>query len=138
MRVFLDTNVLVSAFATRGACADLMRTVLTEHELVTSEAVLAELSRVLRRRIGYAPETIRGVVSMLREHHVEPTPPHLPDVAVRDPDDLVVLASAIASRADVLVTGDADLLAVSGQADMLIIDPRGFWTLLRGEQGSPS
>ena len=134
MRVFLDTNVLVSAFATRGGCADPMRTVLAKHELVTSEAVLTELSGVLRRRIGHAPETVRGVVSMLREHHVEPTPPQLPTIAIRDPDDLVVLASAIASRADVLVTGNADLLAVRDQTDLPIVDPRGFWALLRDEQ----
>jgi len=47
VRVFLDTNVLVSAFATRGVCADLVRFVLAEHTLVTSEVVLRELRRVL-------------------------------------------------------------------------------------------
>ena len=52
MRVFLDTNVLVSAFATRGICADVLRVVLAEHTLITSEVVLRELPRVLRTRIG--------------------------------------------------------------------------------------
>mgnify|MGYP002814035003 CR=1 FL=1 len=52
MRVFLDTNVLVSAFATRGMCADVLRVVLAEHTLITREVVLRELSRVLRTRIG--------------------------------------------------------------------------------------
>jgi predicted nucleic acid-binding protein len=40
VRVFFDTNVLVSAFLARGLCADLLRLVLTEHTLVTSEVVL--------------------------------------------------------------------------------------------------
>lgn len=40
MRVFLDTNVLVSAFATRGLCADLMRHVLAEHDLITGEVII--------------------------------------------------------------------------------------------------
>tara|TARA_Y100000590_G_C15710915_1_gene1010249 strand:+ start:1307 stop:1432 length:126 start_codon:yes stop_codon:yes gene_type:complete len=40
MKVFLDTNVLVSAFATRGLCADVMRVILTEHELLIGEVVL--------------------------------------------------------------------------------------------------
>jgi predicted nucleic acid-binding protein len=48
LRGFLDTNVLVSAFATRGLCADVLRHVLTEHELLTGEVVLAELRRALR------------------------------------------------------------------------------------------
>ena len=53
MRVFFDTNVLVSAFLARGLCADLLRLVLTEHTLVTSEVVLAELSDVLSPRAVY-------------------------------------------------------------------------------------
>ena len=36
MKVLLDTNVLVSAFATRGLCADVLRLVLTEHEMVVA------------------------------------------------------------------------------------------------------
>ena len=38
MRVFFDTNVLVSDFLARGLCADLLRLVLAEHTLVSSEA----------------------------------------------------------------------------------------------------
>ena len=47
MRVCLDTNVLVAAFATRGLCADVLRTVLAEHELVIGDVILDELRRVL-------------------------------------------------------------------------------------------
>ena len=51
MRVFLDTNVLVSAFATRGLCADVLRHILAQHDLIVGEVVIAELRRVLRDRI---------------------------------------------------------------------------------------
>ena len=40
MKIFLDTNVLVSAYATRGICSDLVRFVLAEHELMTGEVNL--------------------------------------------------------------------------------------------------
>ena len=40
MRVFLDTNVLVSAMATRGLCADVLREILTSHRLVVSARTL--------------------------------------------------------------------------------------------------
>lgn len=43
MRVALDTNVLVSAVATRGLCADVFNLVLAEHHLVVSVTVLSEL-----------------------------------------------------------------------------------------------
>lgn len=51
MRVFIDTNVLVSAFATRGLSADVMTLVLREYELVISGDVLAEFDRVCRTKL---------------------------------------------------------------------------------------
>ena len=47
MKVFLDTNVLVSAFTARGLCTDLFRYLLAEHEVMTGEVNLVELRRVL-------------------------------------------------------------------------------------------
>jgi uncharacterized protein len=50
VKVFPDTNVLASAFGTRGLCADVVRLILGEHELVTGEVVLEELRGVLPRK----------------------------------------------------------------------------------------
>ena len=62
MRVFLDTNVLVSAVATRGICADLLRLVASEHELVVGEVVLTELRHVLATRIRLSPASRGGLL----------------------------------------------------------------------------
>ena len=131
MRVFLDTNVLLSAFAARGLCADVFRTVLAEHELITSEFVLGELERVLTVRFGVPEKNVHSIIALLRRFHVEPTSENLPDLVIRDPDDLYVLAAALASNSDVLVTGDRDLLDVKDQAGISITDPRGFWNMLK-------
>lgn len=131
MRVFLDTNVLVSAFATRGVCADVLRVVFAEHALVTSEVVLRELRRVLRKRIGLPAGAVKEIDEFLREHEVVPKPAAPAALPKRDPDDQWVLASAIESRADVLVTGDQDLLDVAAAVPIKIVDPRGFWNLVR-------
>ena len=43
-----------------------------------------------------------------------------------------MLSSALAAKADVLVTGDKDLLDVAEQVSGLTItDPRGFWSLAK-------
>lgn len=131
MRVFLDTNVLVSAFATRGLCADLLRHVLAEHDLLVSEVVLKELLKVLRGKIKLPSATIEETERFLRQHEVIPEPAAPSEIPVRDPDDRWVLASAIEGNAEVLVTGDQDLLVVADEAPLLIVDPRGFWTLMR-------
>ena len=130
MRVFLDTNVLVAAFATRGLCADVMRVVLAEHQLITGEVVLSELRKALGRRIKLPPATIDDILALLREQEVVPKPRTPSEVPVRDPDDRWILASAIVGRADVLVTGDRDLLDIADKTPLPVVDPRAFWDLL--------
>ena len=130
MRVFLDTDVLVAALATRGLCADVMRVVLAEHQLITGDVVLSELRKALGRRIKLPAATIDDILALLREQEVVPKPRKPPEVPVRDPDDRWILASAMVGRADVLVTGDRDLLDIANKAPLPVLDPRAFWDLL--------
>lgn len=127
MRVFLDTNVLVSAFAARGLCADLMRLVLTEHELLTGEVNLLELRRVLTERLGATVPQVRAAEALLRQHTIVPRPATPSHLRIRDPDDAWVLASAVAGHAELLVTGDQDLLTLADTAPVPIVLPRTAW-----------
>ena len=133
MKVFLDTNVLVSAVATRGLCAEVLHLVLAEHDLILGERVLGELRKVLRQKIGLEAGAIADVETFLRRqgHVVRSKKP--PSVRVRDVDDSYVLAEAIEAGVDVVVTGDRDVLQVAAKAPFPIVTPRGFWHLLRAE-----
>lgn len=132
MRVFLGTNVLISAFATRGLCADLMRLLLTEHEVLTGEVNVTELRRVLLHRFRAPLAQVDAVEALLRDQEIVPVPAALLPVDVRDPDDAWVLTSAVAGGAHLLVTGDQDLLVVSSDAPIPIVSPREAWARLRG------
>ena len=110
MRVFLDTNVLVSAFATRGLCADLVRHLLVEHELMTGAVNLTELRRVLKTKLCVPKDTVSAIEELLRDQTIVPKPKKLLGLEIRDRDDAWVLASAVAGGADMLVSGDSDLL----------------------------
>lgn len=132
MRVFLDTNVLVSAFATRGLSADVFRLVLAEHELIVGRIVLEELRRVLEHEIGLPESTVEEALALLVEHRVVPTVDDDPGVEIADRSDARVLATALEAGAEMLVTGDRDLLSVKDRVqDLRILDPRGFWEELR-------
>jgi putative PIN family toxin of toxin-antitoxin system len=133
VRVFFDTNVLASAFGTRGLCADVLGVVLSDHIFLTGECNLVELRRVLIAKFKVPNSTADDIDSFLRGYEIVPIPVVAPPASARDPDDDVVLASAIAGNADVLVTGDADLLELSGHFPFPILDPRGFWSMLRGK-----
>lgn len=137
MRVFLDTNVLVSGFTARGLSADVVRLVLAEHELLTGEFNLTELRRVFRDRMKLPAVTIAAIEQLLRDQIIIPKPTERWELPVRDPDDQWVLASAVAGKADILVTGDKDLLTIASRAPLPIVDPRGFWTMVRSGEKSP-
>ena len=132
MKVFLDTNVLVSGFATRGLCADVIRLVLAEHQVIIADVVLNKLKRVLKHKIHLPGEQIQEILAFLESQTVQPKPISPSPIPVRDEDDQWVLASALAAKADVLVTGDKDLLDVADEVrNLTITDPRGFWNLAK-------
>lgn len=131
MRVALDTNVLVSAVATRGLCADVFNLVLAEHELIVGETVIAELKRVLRQKMRAPSEAIEEFEALLRqEGSVVGKTKALP-VPVRDQSDVHVLSEAVAGNAEVLVTGDRDLLEIAAALPLQVLTPRGLWEQLR-------
>jgi putative PIN family toxin of toxin-antitoxin system len=132
VRVFLDTNVLVSGLTTRGLCSDVLELAVAEHELLTAEVVLTELNRILSRKFKIPQPRVDTFIRYLSQFHVEPLPRDLPSIAVHDPADVLVLASALDARADILVTGDKDLLEVPEAASPIpIMAPRAFWLRYR-------
>ena len=137
MKVALDTNVLVSAFATRGLCSDILNLDLAEHELVLGVTVMAESPRVLRQKMRVPAETTRELIAFLRRQAVVAGKATALPLAIRDASDVPVLAEAVAGGAEVLVTGDQDLLAVAGQSPIQILTPRGLWLELTADAARP-
>jgi uncharacterized protein len=131
LRVFLDTNVLVSAFATRGICTDIVTVVLAEHQLVIGETVLSELTRILKTKMKVPAASVSEIEALLRREAVVVSHAADPGIKLRDPDDVAVLGEAIEGLAAVLVTGDRDLLDVADDIPVETLSPRGFWEKLQ-------
>ncbi len=94
------------------------------------ETVLTELREVLRRKIGVSSETSEEFEAFLRRHARVVTASRAVPAAGLDTADAAVLAEAVAAAAEVLVTGDRDLLNAVG-APVEIVSPRGLWEKLR-------
>lgn len=129
MRVVFDTNVLYSAFATKGFCEEVLDEAAGESVIIWSRPLQKEFNSVLARRHkgGPATEAALDAFADLCEF-VEPEP--LSERVCRDKDDDVVLATAVAGRADVIVTGDEDLLDLESYEGIRILGPRQFLELL--------
>jgi len=134
MRVTLDTNVLVSAFISkRGHSADVLDLIVTFDEitLVLSNAILEEFMDVMNRkevaaRFDYSKTDITRFEASIRGVAVRSSLK-----AVReDPDDDVVVNTAIDGRADYIVSGDRHLRELKRFQGVRIVSPRAFLTTL--------
>jgi uncharacterized protein len=130
MRVLLDTNVLASAVTTRGLCADVLREVLAEHELVTCPQILSELRLILRSKFGMPSELIADFIALLQQDAISSKPGALPRISLKDKEDIGILAAAKGGDAQVIVTGDKELQGLRRFLDIAIVSPREFWEKL--------
>ena len=126
MRVVLDANVVVAAFASRGLCEAIFELCLDTHEIVLSEHLLREIHRNLVKKVKLPKKGADQIIALLRDNGVVVKPADLPTDACRDPDDIPVLGLAVAAEADCIVTGDKDLLVVEKFRSIRILSPRGF------------
>ena len=133
MKVFLDTNVIASAMATRGLCADVFRTAIEFHDLVVSPQLIGELQRILKSKFGASAEMIADVVWLLRQDVIASEALPLSDMPLRDPADIAIVSSALNGGADIFVTGDKEVLRLKRLGKMHILTPRQFWDKERGQ-----
>lgn len=125
MTVVLDTNVVVAGLVANGLCRELVHRLIRLRVLATSDALLEELDATLRDKFDVTP-AVASFLRLLRAsiRVVEPKP--LPKRVSRDAADDVVLATAVGAGAEVLVTGDKDLLVLGSYEGVSIITPRSF------------
>lgn len=132
IRAVLDANILISYLLThRPPIATLIDRYLARGDFVpvTAPELLEELDRVLQyprlQRYYTADERTRFVALLMALSEVVELPGAIPRIC-RDADDDRVIACAVAGDADVIVSGDEDLLALGKVGDVLILSPADF------------
>jgi putative PIN family toxin of toxin-antitoxin system len=123
--VVLDTNVLVAALVAQGLCHEVVQRCVHAHAVVSSRPLLEELERALRERFSLTPQA-HAFLRELRRYVQQVETAILPVPVCRDRDDDVVLATAVAANADIIVTGDEDLLVLREYEGVAILSPRQF------------
>lgn len=134
MKVLLDANVVVAAFAAHGLCEALFEVCLDAHDLIISEELIAEIDKNLRNKIKLPSSTVSSIIGLLREN-TQLYPPNPVEIdACRDPKDLHILGLAEAGGASCIVTGDKDLLILKKFERCRILTPRQFSDLIHGKR----
>ena len=129
MRVFTDTNILVSSLAFGGFSGRLVDLLLEKHEVFVSPQVLSELKRNMVVKFDWEAGEVDSFIRDFLTVANLVSPPFERKFPVRDPDDIDILAAAVKSNSDVLVTGDKDLLEVV-DPPIPIMTPRALYDLL--------
>ena len=126
MRMVLDTNVVASAILWGGTPRLLLQASRDKRvDLFTSTPMLAELTDILGRRkfatkVSASLLTIDRLVEDYAQLAAVVRPAATPRVAP-DPKDDVVIGTALASKAEMIVTGDKSLLSVIEHESVRIV-----------------
>ena len=129
MKLVVDTNVLVSAFLWKGTPGRLIELAgEKECRLFTSRVLIDELAEVLQSKKLAKQVQATGftVAQMLRNYQklaTTVTARRLAQQVSRDADDDAVLACALAAQADLIVSGDDDLLVLKQFQEIRIVTP---------------
>ena len=127
MRVFFDTNVLISAFIAHGASSEVFEYCLTSCRVFISPFILEEIKGVLSSKIRLSPARIEDIIRFLRSNLEQVEAGPLGEPVCRDADDDFVLSGSLSAAADCLITGDDDLLVLNTYKDIRILKPGDFW-----------
>ena len=113
-RVVIDTNVLVSAFINNGKARKLVLKLLQEHTVISSSQMLAELADVLSRdKFSVTSPQVDRFISILVGKAKMVSVHSSSKVISEDPDDDIVLNTALSGKADYIVSGDKHLLKIA-------------------------
>lgn len=134
LRVVLDTNVLVSAFQFPSGTAAILWDALgaDRYVLISSPAIIKELASILRQTFAWQEAAIQGTLRLTVRKAEVVNPTSIPDAVPHDPDDNHIIACALAGRADLIVTGDKDLLRLKEYRGIPIVRTMDFVRTVSG------
>lgn len=131
MRVVLDTNVLVSALVGHGRPRHLLIRLFEGHEIVSSKQMLAELGDVLsRRKFGFTRNQLKEFLLIMVKGSIVATIIEIPEIIAEDPNDNVVLATALEGEAEYIISGDKHLLRLREHRGIRIVSVREMLEIL--------
>ena len=125
MKVFLDTNVWLSATVFSGLCEAIVMECHQRNWLLTTPLVRQEAHEVLDRKFAQVLQARTLFDAIWSEAAC------VADVAKpADDNDTRLVSAALAAGADVFVTGDRRVLGWGTQGAMQVLSPRDTWALL--------
>ena len=124
----LDTNIYISAFLFGGIPKQIIdECIAGRFKVYISEAILDELSKVLRRdKFGLSDFIVHEFTQEVESIVEIVFPAALGEIIERDKDDDIIIECAVGSGSQYIVTGDDDLLSFKNYKNIDIVAPAYF------------
>jgi len=128
MKVVVDTNVVISGVFFGGMPSRVLEAWRDgEFDLVVSPEVLEEYRRVGEELTARFPGvSLAPFLALLVMNAEIVEAPGLSDQVSRDRDDDKFIAYALAANCQTIISGDKDLLEVTGYQGLKVVAPREF------------
>ena len=134
MRVVIDCNVLISAGISKdGTCGKVLDEVIRFHEWYSSRPTFREFLSVIRYpHLKRYKRKLKAIEKAYRKAAIEVKPDPAP-INLPDPDDAVYLQTAVAARADIVITGNRKHFPPNEYQGIFILSPSEFLDLIQHE-----
>jgi putative PIN family toxin of toxin-antitoxin system len=121
-----DSGVWISAFQFGGTPLVALHHAYVEHQIAVCEPILLEIRTTLTNKFGWSPRRIDGALADYLDDSTQVKITGAIRGICRDSKDDMVFECAFLSRANFIVSGDKDLLAVESYHGIKVLTPRGY------------
>jgi len=134
MKIILDSNVIIAAFAGRGLCNSVFELCFDRYDLFISEHIISEVYSNLHKKLNLPKKNADRIFLYLKEFCLVKNYDKLKNRISKNKDDDEISGLAKATKADCIITGDNDLLILDRFDITKIISPRQFWEIAKHNQ----
>jgi putative PIN family toxin of toxin-antitoxin system len=127
VKIVFDTNVILSSFLTEGIAHRIFNHCLLNHNIYISEFVISELSRILTKKFNVKANDLQEFLDFIKSTVICAIPENIIPKICRDKNDNQILQLAEYINADIIISGDKDLLVLRSYEETQIISPRDFF-----------
>ena len=122
----MDSGVWISALQFEGVPLLAIERVLVRHRVAVCTPILSEIRKTLVRKFGWPRKDVDEVFDFYFARAIEVEIPGQVRGVCRDPNDDMVIECAEVSGAEVIISGDKDLLTIKKHRGILVLTPRAF------------
>ncbi|MFH1260144.1 MAG: putative toxin-antitoxin system toxin component, PIN family [Elusimicrobiota bacterium] len=131
MKIVIDSNIIIAAYAAHGLCAEIFEVCLNDHEIFICDVLIEEVKNGLLKKIKVPESIVKEIIELIKSRARIVEPQQLNFQICRDPKDVMVIGTAVKSSADLILTNDKALLVLKKYKEIKILNIRQFWELLR-------